>query len=408
MKNIMNIVIVGHVDHGKSTLIGRLLYDTDSLPLGVADEIRKTCEMLGRDMEFAYILDSLSEEREQNITIDTTQSFFKTAKRKYAIIDAPGHKEFLRNMITGAAQADVGMLIVSADEGVQEQSKRHAYMLSLLGLKQIVIAINKMDTFEYAQKRFDEVQNEMAAFLEKLGITPRHVIPISAREGDNVANKSKNMRWYTGPTVLEALDSFVTKEEETNKPFRFPVQDVYKIGDKRITAGRVESGSISAGDAVTFLPSGKTTSVKSIEAFLANKTIAHRGECIGVTTTDPLFVERGEVMVKSNEQKPVPISTFRAKVFWMARQPVSVNEKIMLRCATQEVPCVIEAIHQRIDSSNLVVIEQNASALNETDVGEVTIKTTAPVIVESIQDIEELGRFVLVKNNDVAAGGIVG
>lgn len=407
MKNIMNIVIVGHVDHGKSTLIGRLFYDTDSLPLGVADEIKKTCEMLGRDMEFAYILDSLSEEREQNITIDTTQSFFKTAKRKYAIIDAPGHKEFLRNMITGAAQADAGILIVSADEGVQEQSKRHAYMLSLLGLKQIVVVINKMDTFGYAQKRFDEVQREMTAFLEKLGITPRHVIPISAREGDNVANTSKNMSWYTGPTVLEALDGFITKEEETNKPLRFPVQDVYKIGDKRITVGRVESGSISAGDAVTFLPSGKTTSVKSVEAFLADKTTAYRGECIGVTTTDPLFVERGEVMIKSSEQKPVPTSTFRAKVFWMARQPVSVNEKIMLRCATQEVPCVIEAIHQRIDSSNVVVVEENAPVLNETDVGEVTIKTTAPIVVESIKDIEELGRFVLVKGNDVAGGGLV-
>lgn len=407
MKNIMNIVIVGHVDHGKSTLIGRLFYDTDSLPLGVADEIRKTCEMLGRDMEFAYILDSLSEEREQNITIDTTQSFFKTAKRKYAIIDAPGHKEFLRNMITGAAQADAGVLIVSADEGVQEQSKRHAYMLSLLGLKQIVVVINKMDTFGYAQKRFDEVQCEMTAFLEKLGITPRHVIPISAREGDNVANTSKNMPWYTGPTVLEALDGFITKEEETNKPLRFPVQDVYKIGDKRITVGRVESGSISAGDAVTFLPSGKTTKVKSIETFLKNRTEARRGECIGVTTTDPLFVERGEVMIKSSEQKPVPTSTFNAKVFWMARQPVSVNEKIMLRCATQEVPCVIEAIHQRIDSSNVVVVEENAQVLNETDVGEVTIKTTAPIVVESIKDIEELGRFVLVKGNDVAGGGIV-
>ena len=408
MKNIMNIVIVGHVDHGKSTLIGRLFYDTDSLPLGVADEIRKTCEMLGRDMEFAYILDSLSEEREQNITIDTTQSFFKTAKRKYAIIDAPGHKEFLRNMITGAAQADAGVLIVSADEGVQEQSKRHAYMLSLLGLKQIVVVINKMDRFEYGQKRFDEVKNDMTAFLTKLGIIPRQVIPISAREGDNVANRSKNMPWYAGVTMLEALDSFAIKDEEKNQPVRFPVQDVYKIDDKRITVGRVESGNLQAGDAVTFLPSGKTTTVKTIEQFLSNKTAANAGECIGVTTTDSLFVERGEIMVKTSEQKPTPTNTFQAKVFWMARQPVSVNEKIMLRCATQEVPCVIEAIHQRIDSSNVTVLEENALTLNETDVGEVTIKTSAPVVVESIKDIEELGRFVLVKNNDVAAGGIIG
>ena len=407
MKNIMNIVIVGHVDHGKSTLIGRLFYDTDSLPEGVVDELRKTCEMLGRDMEFAYILDSLSEEREQNITIDTTQSFFKTAKRKYAIIDAPGHKEFLRNMITGAAQADAGVLIVSAEEGVQEQSKRHAYMLSLLGLKQIVVVINKMDTFSYEQKRFDEVKNDMGAFLAKLGMTPQQVIPISAREGDNVAQKSKNMQWYHGATVLEALDGFVSKEEAQGKPLRLPVQDVYKIADKRILVGRVESGSISTGDAITFLPSGKTTSVKSVEAFLKNTTTAYRGECIGITTTDPLFVERGEIAIKQTEQKPVPTTTLNAVVFWMARKPIMRNQKILLRCATQEVPCVIEQIHKRIDSSNVMVIEEHAPQLNETEVGEVTITTTTPIVVENHREGEELGRFVLVADNDIAGGGLV-
>lgn len=403
----MNIVIVGHVDHGKSTLIGRLFYDTDSLPVGVIEEIRKTCEMLGRDMEFAYLLDSLSEEREQNITIDTTQSFFKTAKRKYAIIDAPGHKEFLRNMITGAAQADAGVLIVSAEEGVQEQSKRHAYLLSLLGLKQVIVVINKMDKFEYGQTRFDELKNEMSVFLAKLGMAPQQVIPISAREGDNVAQKSKNMPWYQGATVLEALDGFVAKDEETQKPLRLPVQDVYKIDDKRILVGRVESGTISTGDAIVFLPSGKATMVKSVESFLKNTTTAYRGECIGITTTDPLFVERGEIAIKQTEQKLVPTTTLNAVVFWMARKPVMCNQKILLRCATQEVSCVIERIHKRIDSSNVTVIEENAVQLNETEVGEVTIITTAPIVVENRTEGEELGRFVLVADNDVAGGGLV-
>ncbi|MDO8643214.1 MAG: GTP-binding protein [Candidatus Woesearchaeota archaeon] len=407
MQNIMNIVIVGHVDHGKSTLIGRLFYDTDSLPVGVIEEIRKTCEMLGRDMEFAYLLDSLSEEREQNITIDTTQSFFKTAKRKYAIIDAPGHKEFLRNMITGAAQADAGVLIVSAEEGVQEQSKRHAYLLSLLGLKQVIVVINKMDKFEYGQTRFDELKNEMSVFLAKLGMAPQQVIPISAREGDNVAQKSKNMPWYQGATVLEALDGFVAKDEETQKPLRLPVQDVYKIDDKRILVGRVESGTISTGDAIVFLPSGKATMVKSVESFLKNTTTAYRGECIGITTTDPLFVERGEIAIKQTEQKLVPTTTLNAVVFWMARKPVMCNQKILLRCATQEVSCVIERIHKRIDSSNVTVIEENAVQLNETEVGEVTIITTAPIVVENRTEGEELGRFVLVADNDVAGGGLV-
>ncbi len=407
MKNIMNIVIVGHVDHGKSTLIGRLFYDTDSLPVGVADEIKKTCEMLGREMEFAYILDSLSEEREQNVTIDTTQSFFKTAKRRYVIIDAPGHKEFLRNMITGAAQADAGVLIVSAEEGVQEQSKRHAYLLSLLGLKQIVLVINKMDKFEYGQERFEHVKKEMLAFLEKLGITPQNVIPLSAREGDNVAQKSARTQWYAGPTLLEALDWF-TAEEEKSRPLRFPIQDVYKIDDKRLLVGRIESGGIRVGNTIRFLPSGKKTTVKTVEQFLKNKDAAHTGECIGITTTDPLFIERGEVAVRENEPQPAVTTTLNARVFWMSRTPVAINEKIVLRCATQEVPCVIEKISQRIDSSTLTVIEEHATTLNETDVGTVTIKTMAPLVVENVTDIEELGRFVLVKNNDVAAGGIIG
>ena len=214
-KEHMKIVIVGHVDHGKSTLIGRLLYDTSSLPDGFIEEIKKTCEMLGRELEFAYVLDSLEEEREQNITIDTTQTFFKTKKREYVIIDAPGHKEFVKNMITGASLAEAAILIVSAKEGVQEQTKRHAYILSMLGIKQVIVAVNKIDLIGYKEEIFNSVKGELLKFLDSVKIKPSYVIPISAKEGDNIAKKSEKIRWYSSLTVLEALDAFETEKKAT-------------------------------------------------------------------------------------------------------------------------------------------------------------------------------------------------
>lgn len=403
-QNFMRIVIVGHVDHGKSTLIGRLFYDTDSLPEGVIEEVKKTCEMLGKDIEFAYVLDSLAEEREQNVTIDTTQSWFSTDKRNYIIIDAPGHKEFLKNMITGASQADTGVLIVSAKEGVEEQTKRHAYILGMLGLKQVMVVINKMDAVDYDAARFETVKNDITAFLGTVGITPKQIIPISAKEGDNVAKKAEKMDWYTGPTILEALDLFENKKAQENKPLRFPVQDVYKIDDKRILVGRVESGSVTVGDNVVFSPSGKTSKIKSVEKFLAKPTNATAGESVGITIDDPLFIERGEVVTK---ETPTVTNTINARVFWMDKQAFDANEKLTLKCATQEVGCRIERISKRINSSDLTVLEENASQLQDTEVGEVVIKTDEPIVVENFNAIEELGRFVLVRGNDVTAGGII-
>jgi sulfate adenylyltransferase large subunit len=403
-QNFMRIVIVGHVDHGKSTLIGRLFFDTNSLPDGVIDEVKKTCEMLGKDIEFAYVLDSLAEEREQNVTIDTTQTWFSTDKRNYIIIDAPGHKEFLKNMITGASQADTGVLIVSAKEGVEEQTKRHAYILGMLGLKQVMVVINKMDAVVYDPVRFETVKNDITAFLGTVGITPKQVIPISAKEGDNVARRTEKMSWYTGPTILEALDLFENKTAQEIKPLRFPVQDVYKIDDKRILVGRVESGGLTVGDAVTFSPSGKTSTIKSVEVFLAEKSKASAGESIGVTIEHPLFIERGEVITKDT---PTVTNTINAKIFWMDKQTFNTNEKLTLKCATQEVGCRIEKIAKRINSSDLTVIQENATELQDTEVGEVVIKTDEPIVVENFNTIEELGRFVLVRGNDVTAGGII-
>ncbi|MBZ5495923.1 MAG: GTP-binding protein [Acidobacteriia bacterium] len=401
----LKFVIVGHVDHGKSTLIGRLLYDTDSLPEEKIEEVRRTCEELGREMEFGFVMDHLEEERSQGITIDTAQTFFKTGKRRYVIIDAPGHKEFIKNMITGASQAEAAILIVDAHDGVKEQTKRHAYLLRMLGLDQVIVVINKMDLVGHAQARFHEVQHELMTFLSSLGIAPTFTIPISARDGDNVAFPSDKMPWYDGPTVLDGLDSFLPREAASNRPLRFPIQDVYKVKDKRILVGRVEAGKICQGDEVAFLPQEARTTVRSIESLWQEKTEAEAGESIGVTLAEPLFIERGAVACPTGN-RPVVTSKVQANVFWMSKRPFRVGEDLSLRIATQEVPVDIR-IERKIDSSTLEPICQDQECVLETEVAEVEISTRQPIVVENFNYIQELGRFVLTRGLDVVAGGII-
>ena len=402
----LRIVIVGHVDHGKSTLIGRLFYDTDSLSPDKMEELRRTCDRMGRKMEFAFLLDHLQEEREQGITIDTTQVFFKTDKRNYVIIDAPGHKEFVKNMITGASQAEAAVLIVDVNEGVREQTKRHAYILSMLGLNQVAVVINKMDLVNYSEGKFNDVKTSLLSFLNDLNIKPSFVIPISAMEGHNVANKSNDMKWYNGMTILEVLDTFSNQDLPIEKSLIFPVQDVYKAGDKRILVGRMENGRIRKGQDVFFLPSRKESRINSVEMFLEERNEAEAGESIGVTLNDPLFIERGEIICEK-EQQPSVVDRFRANIFWLSRVPFDINEKIVIRCATQEVSCNIEKIENRTDSSSLEIIEENATKLLPTEVGTVIIKTKSPMVVDNFNNTKELGRFVILRNNDTVAGGIV-
>ena len=402
-KEHLKIVIVGHVDHGKSTLIGRLFFDTDSLPKEKIQEVRQACKELGKEMEFAYLMDHLQEEREQGITIDTAQTFFKTDKRQYVIIDAPGHKEFIKNMVTGASQAEVAILIVDANEGVKEQTKRHSYILGLLGLKQVMVVVNKMDLVGFSEEKFNSIKVELNEFLKSLGIKPNHVIPISAKNGDNIAIKSKNMDWYSGLTVLTALDSFSIPKKQTEKDFRYPIQGVFKVDDKRILMGRIESGRVQKGMSISFLPSGKDSKVKSVEVFLQARDSAQAGESIGITIEDPLFIERGEVCC-AGSMPPVK-SSVKASLFWMSPRAFN-GEKLVFRCATQEVPCNIK-IRKRINSSTLELIEENALELKEHEAGEVLIETEKPVVVEEFNRLPELGRFVLVRGYEIVAGGII-
>ncbi len=402
----LNFVIVGHVDHGKSTLIGRLLYDTESLPPDKIEEIKKASEGLGHDTEFAYLLDHLEEERKQGITIDTTQVFFKTDKRQYVIIDAPGHVEFVKNMITGASQAEAAVLIVDVEEGVKEQTKRHSYMLSLLGLHQVVVVFNKMDLVDYSEDRFNSVRNDVTKWLKSINIAPDIYIPIAAIKGENITAKSDKMPWYTGPTFLDSLDTLRNKVAPEDKSLLFPVQDVYKIGGKRINVGRVEAGAIETGNEIMILPTRQTTKVKSIEKFLEDTQIAVASECIGITTEDSLFLDRGNIVCIPGSE-PQVTDCVKANIFWMSKRPLTRGEKLTMRCATQETTCKVESIDRKIDSSTLELLGENAEDIQNLEVAEVSIKTKKPVAIKDFNDVQEMGRFVLVRDDNTCAGGII-
>jgi len=405
-KENMNLVIVGHVDHGKSTLIGRLLFDTNSLPDGKIEELKKTCKDLGNDLEFAFIMDSLQEEVEQGITIDTTQTFFKTAKRDYTIIDAPGHKEFVKNMITGASQAETAILIIDVNEGVKEQTKRHAYILSMLGINQLIVVLNKMDLVDYNEKRFNEVKTAALDFLDNLKIKPLYVIPIVAKDGDNVTKSSDKMKWYPGKTLLQSLDSFQVAGSLTNRSLRMPVQDIYEINNNFILVGCVEAGKLKPDDEVIILPSNKTVKIKSIESFLADKKEAEAGESIGITLNHPILIKRGDIICKKNDLAVVA-NRFPANIFWMSKNKINVRDKIILKLATQKTECVIEEIKQKIDSSSLELLEEHAKELKEMEIGSVIIKTLKPIVIEEFSNVPGLGRFVLMQNSEICAGGII-
>src|SRR6201995_3980566 len=265
----VRIVIVGHVDHGNSTLVGRLLHETGSLPDGKLEMLKAVSARRGMPFEWSFLLDAMQTERDQGITIDTTQIRFRTNSRDIVLIDAPVHAEFLRNMITGASQADGALLIVDALEGVRDQTRRHGYLLHLLGVKQVAVVVNKMDRVDFSAARFAEIRDEISTHLTGLGVTPLAVIPISARDGDGVAEASPRIGWYDGPTVVEALDALEPARPPDALALRLPVQAIYKFDDRRIVAGRIESGKLAAGDEIVIMPAGKIARIRSVEGWPA-------------------------------------------------------------------------------------------------------------------------------------------
>ena len=406
-RGVLNIVAVGHVDHGKSTVIGKLLYDTHSLPEGAVEKVKRIAKETGKPFEYAYLLDAFEEEQKQGITIDTTQIQFSTDKRDYVIIDAPGHKEFLKNMISGAANAEAALLIVDAKQGVQEQSRRHAYILSLLGIKKVYVIVNKMDLVDYSEEVFKKIEKEMGEFLGELNVHPLSYIPVSAFFGENILNSSDKMPWYTGHTLIESIDLIEKEKGIEDKALRFPIQDVYKFDNRRIIAGRIESGSLKVGDKISIYPEGKQTTVKSVEYWVEkDKTDeVYAGQSVGITVADEFFNKRGEIIAFENE-KPEVSNSFRANIFWMGKNDLTVGKKYKIKLTTQEVEGEIEEIVRVIDASNLDSSKANTTvALN--DVAEVIIKTNEKVAFDKFSDINITGRFVIVEGYDVAGGGII-
>jgi len=403
----LRVVIVGHVDHGKSTLIGRLLYDTGSLPDGKKEELERISKKRGADaIEWSFVLDAFQAERDQAITIDTTQIWFKTALRDYVIIDAPGHREFLKNMISGAAAADAAILVVDASEGVREQTRRHAYLLNLIGMRQVAVVINKMDLVNHDVERFQEVAKEITLYLKSIGLTPTHILPISARHGDMIASNGGKLSWYQGKNLLGVLDSFEVAAPPTARALRLPIQDVYfRDGGKRIIVGRVETGIIRKGDTLLFSPTGEKAKVTSLEVWPANKdkVEAHAGESIGFTLDQKIFVERGHTA--SHEKNPPMLSNvFKASIFWLSDDPLKVGNTYKVRYGTAEAMVTVQSIDRVIDTQDLAQDEQGREVARNM-VAEITFRARDLLPVDPYTDNFRTGRMVIYDGYDVAGGG---
>jgi len=402
----VRIVIVGHVDHGKSTLVGRLLHETGSLPEGKLEMLKAVSARRGMPFEWSFLLDALQTERDQGITIDTTQIRFRTNARDVVLIDAPGHAEFLRNMITGASQADGAVLIIDALEGVRDQTRRHGYLLHLLGIKQVVVVVNKMDRVDFAASRFTEISDEISAHLTGLGVNPAAIIPISARDGDGVKIHTPRIGWYRGPTVVEALDALEPARPLEALPLRLPVQAIYKFDDRRIVAGRIESGSLSAGDEIVIMPAGKIAKIKTVESWPVTPLTARQGagRSVGITLDRELFVERGDVIAHVG-QSPSDTRRLRARIFWLHDKPLAVGSAILVRLGTREARAVVVAIDKAVDPGELSSVEN--AAIGRNHVGEIDISLAQPIAADAYANNPRLGRLVIELNGRIAGGGLV-
>jgi len=405
-ESALRIVIVGHVDHGKSTLIGRLLYDTDSLPAGKFEELKAVSARRGMPIEWSFVLDAFQAERDQAVTIDTTQIWFRTPRREYVIIDAPGHREFLKNMVSGAASADAAILVVDAAEGVRETTRRHGYLLHLLGIRQVAVVVNKMDLVNFDEARFAEVKANATRYLEEIGIAATATIPISGREGDNVAGASARMSWYDGPSVLQALEDFEPRRTDSLLPLRLPIQDIYKFDLRRILVGRIESGTLRVGDSLLFSPSNKIARVRSIETWHQKSPAveAHAGESVGITLDEQIFVERGEV-ASHTEHAPQLSTVFRATLFWFSHAPLAVGKAYKLKLTTQEVPVTVQSIEKVIDTDSLA--GRAAESVERHAVGEVVLRSRRIMALDEFREIPLCGRFVLMEGYETVGGGII-
>lgn len=398
------IVIVGHVDHGKSTLIGRLLHDTDSLPEGRLAELKKVSEQRGLHMEWSFLLDALQIERDQGITLDTTRIWFKTAKRPYVIIDAPGHREFLRNMVTGAAAADAAVLVTDAERGISEQTRRHAYLLSLLGVRKVIVAVNKMDLVDHAEDAWKGVAGDVSEYLQKLGIEPLYVIPLSARHGDNIAARSDKMAWYRGPTLLEALDLLTPAAARTESVLRLPIQDVYRKGDTRLAVGRIETGRLRVGDRMEIAPTGQPATVASIDAGKGPVDEARAGQSVAVSFIEDAALNRGQIIAPAGHMPHISTAV-RVRAFWLDPESLTAGSRITLRLTTSEHPVVVEKFERIVDVENLS--DGEGKELGQGGIAEIVLRAASPIAFDLSTDLPITGRAGLAKGGRIVGGCVV-
>ena len=360
----------------------------------------------GMPFEWSFLLDALQTERDQGITIDTTQIRFRTSSRDIVLIDAPGHAEFLRNMITGASQADGAVLIIDALEGVRDQTRRHGYLLHLLGIKQVAVVVNKMDRVDFSAARFGEISDEISAHLIGLGVTPSAVIPISARDGDGVAERTPRIGWYDGPTVVEALDALEPARPLEQLALRLPVQAIYKFDDRRIVAGRIESGNLSVGDEIVIMPAGKIAKIRTVEGWPAAPVAGTQtaGRSVGITLDRELFVERGDVIAHVGDN-PRDTRRVRARIFWLHDKPLTRGDSILVRLGTREARAAVVAIEKAVDPGELSSVENKSIARNH--VGEIDISLAQPIAADPCTDNPRTGRLVIEVNGRIAGGGLV-
>ncbi|WP_099211568.1 translation elongation factor EF-1 subunit alpha [Thermococcus henrietii] len=414
----VNIVFIGHVDHGKSTTIGRLLFDTANIPENIIKKFEEMGEK-GKSFKFAWVMDRLKEERERGITIDVAHTKFETPHRYITIIDAPGHRDFVKNMITGASQADAAVLIVAATDGVMPQTKEHAFLARTLGIGHIIVAINKMDMVNYDQKAFEKVKAQVEKLLKMLGYKDFPVIPISAWEGDNVVKKSDKMPWYNGPTLIEALDQIPEPPKPTDKPLRIPIQDVYSIkGVGTVPVGRVETGILRVGDVVIFEPASTIFhkpiqgEVKSIEMHHEPMQEAYPGDNIGfnVRGVGKNDIKRGDVAGHTNNPPTVvrPKDTFKAQIIVLNHPTaITVGYTPVLHAHTTQVAVRFEQLLAKLDPRTGNVLEENPQFIKTGDSAIVILRPTKAMVIEPVKEIPQLGRFAIRDMGQTVAAGMV-
>ncbi|WP_336024385.1 translation elongation factor EF-1 subunit alpha [Halobellus salinisoli] len=408
-----NLAIIGHVDHGKSTLVGRLLFETGSVPEHVIEQHREEAEEKGKGgFEFAYVMDNLAEERERGVTIDIAHQEFDTDEYYFTIVDCPGHRDFVKNMITGASQADNAVLVVAADDGVAPQTREHVFLARTLGINELIIGVNKMDLVDYSEDTYNDVKEEVNQLLKQVQFNSDDAlyIPISAFEGDNISEESENTSWYDGPTLLEALNGLPEPQPPTDAPLRLPIQDVYTIsGIGTVPVGRVETGTISPGDNVSFQPSDVGGEVKTVEMHHEEVPQAGPGDNVGfnVRGIGKDDIRRGDVCGPADDP-PSVAETFKAQIVVMQHPSViTAGYTPVFHAHTAQVACTIESIDQKLDPASGEVAEENPDFIQSGDAAVVTVRPQKPLSIEPSGEIPELGSFAVRDMGQTIAAGKV-